>query len=215
MPRVRRCLFLLVSILLMTAWPLHGQSDGVRAQSDLAEHPSSPPLKFLSPHDFALPVRHASPIAPLLLPRMVNASGAIFAGTVAAISRSPVSTNDAVATVAITFHVNHGMRGPTSGQDFTIHQWAGLWNSGQQRYRIGEQVVLFLYPPSKLGLTSCVSGSLGHFQFNNLGRVLLSPEHISALRTDPLLGGKPTIGMDDFAWAVQRAGAGEGSANRP
>jgi hypothetical protein len=214
MPRVRRR-FLLVSILLVTAGPLHGQSDGGRARSDLAEHPSSPPLKFLSLHDFALPVRPASPIGPLLLPRMVSASGTIFAGTVTAISRSPVSTNGAVATVAITFHVNHGMRGAITDQNFTIHQWAGLWNSGQQRYRIGEQVLLFLYPPSKLGLTSCVSGSLGHFQFNNLGRVLLSPEHISALRTDPFLGGKPTISIDDFAWAVRRVDAGEGSANRP
>jgi hypothetical protein len=140
---------------------------------------------------------------------MIGEAGAIFAGTVTAIKRSPVSAKDAVATVAITFHVNRGLRGAVSGQDFTIHQWMGLWNSGQQRYRVGERVLLFLYPASKLGLTSWVSGGLGRFVIDPGGRVLLSPEHISAFRTDPILGGKPSVSIEDFAWAVRRASEGE------
>jgi hypothetical protein len=213
MPRVRRCLLLFVCLLLMTAWPLHGQMERARA-SDLDARPAIPPNSFLSPHDLAMPVRPAAPIVPVLLPQLVRSAGAIFVGTVTAISRSPVTRKDAVATVAIAFHVNQGLRGTTTGQNFTLHQWAGLWNSGQQRYRIGEQALLFLYPPSKLGLSSCVSAALGHFRLDRRGRVLLSPEHVSAFRNDPFLGGKPLINMEDFAWAVGRAGA-EGIANRP
>lgn len=146
---------------------------------------------------------------------MIRAAGTIFAGTVTAIARSPISSKDAVATVAITFHVNQGIQGTVTGQDFIIHQWIGLWNGGQQRYRIGEQVLLFLYPASKLGLTSWVSGSLGRFPIDNIGRVLFLPEHISAFRTDPVLGGKPGISVQDFVWAVRRARAEEGTEERP
>jgi hypothetical protein len=146
---------------------------------------------------------------------MIHLAGAVFAGTVTAIKRSPVSTKDAVATVAVTFHVDRGIRGAITGQDFTLHQWMGLWNSGQQRYRVGEKVLLFLYPASKLGLTSWVSGSLGHFAFDHRGRVLLSPEHVSAFRNDPVLAGKSDISVEDFDWAVRRASAGEGIESRP
>jgi hypothetical protein len=86
----------------------------------------------------------------------------------------------------------------------------GLWNSGQQRYRMGERVLLFLYPASKLGLTSWVSGSLGHFSFDGPGHILLSPEHVSAFRNDPVLAEKSNISVEDFVWAVRRASAGEG-----
>lgn len=143
---------------------------------------------------------------------MIHASGAIFAGTVTAIARSPVYAKDAVPTVVIKFHVDRAIQGTVTGTDFTIHQWIGLWNSGRQRYRVGEQVLLFLYPPSKLGLTSWVSGSLGHFSINNLGQVLLSPEHVSAFRDDPVLGNKTSISIQDFTAAIESARAAEGIA---
>jgi hypothetical protein len=146
---------------------------------------------------------------------MIHLAGAIFAGTVIAIKRSPVSTKDAVATVEITFHVDHGIRGAITGKNFTLHQWMGLWNSGQQRYRVGEKVLLFLYPASKLGLTSWVSGSLGHFSFDSLGHILLSPEHVSGFRNDPILAGNSKISLEDFDWAVRRASTGEGIETRP
>ena len=79
-----------------------------------------------------------------------------------------------------------------------------LW-SGAQRYRVGERVLLFLYPPSKLGLTSCVGGAVGRFTIDPRGRVLLSAQHLSAFRTDPVLGGKSRVTFIDFAMAVQRS----------
>ena len=76
---------------------------------------------------------------------------------------------------------------------------------GGQRYRVGERVLLFLYPPSKLGLTSCVGGRMGRFTVDPWGRVLLSAQHLSAFRADPVLGGKSRVRFSDFALAVRRA----------
>jgi hypothetical protein len=66
-------------------------------------------------------------------------------------------------------------------------------------------VLLFLYPPSKLGLTSSVAGEMGRFTVDLWGHVLLSAQHLSAFRADPLLGGKSRLTLSDFAMAVRRA----------
>src|ERR1700687_4738232 len=121
-----------------------------------------------------------------------------------AIARRPANNGQTVETVTITFHVDNAIRGATPGEDLTISQWIGLW-SGGQRYRVGERVLLFLYPPSKLGLTSCVSGAMGRFTINPRGRILLSAQHLSAFRADPVLGGKSRTRFSDFVLAVRRA----------
>jgi hypothetical protein len=82
----------------------------------------------------------------------------------------------------------------------------GVW-SGSQRYRVGDRALLFLYPPSKIGLTSCVGGTLGRFHIDPVGRVLLSAQQLSAFRRDPVLGGRSRVSFSDFAHAVERAGA--------
>jgi hypothetical protein len=128
----------------------------------------------------------------------------IFSGTVRSVERRPATRGSAVETVAITFHVESSIRGPAPGEDLTISQWIGLWATGQ-RYRVGERVLLFLYPPSKLGLTSSVAGPLGRFDVDPRSRVLLSAHHLSAFRTDPVLGGKPRVPVSDFALAVRKA----------
>ena len=104
--------------------------------------------------------------------------------------------------------MENAIRGATPGEDLTISQWIGLW-SGGQRYRVGERVLLFLYPPSKLGLTSCVAGAIGRFAIDPWGRVLLSAQHLSAFRADPVLGGKSRIRFSEFALAVRQAGEEE------
>ena len=138
------------------------------------------------------------------LPQFVRAAGMIFSGTVTHIERRPANLGQAVETVAITFHVESGMRGATAGEDLTITQWVGLWSAGQ-RYRIGERVMLFLYPNSKLGLTSCVGGQVGRFAVDPAGHVLLTAQHLAAFRKDPVLGGKSRPLLSDFALAVRRA----------
>ena len=205
----RTVLCLLALSLLILAQPaLIGQSAAV--------HPA--PLPAREPVDFTpeyIPV--PSPIfpspparlpTPVSFPGVARAAGMIFSGTVRSVQRRPATLGSAVETVDVTFHVDTAIRGATSGEDLTISQWIGLWTSGQ-RYRVGERVLLFLYPPSKLGLTSSVAGPLGRFDVDPWGRVLLSAHHLAAFRTDPVLGGKPRVRVSDFALAVRKAGEAE------
>jgi hypothetical protein len=141
-------------------------------------------------------------------PQFVRAAGTIFSGTVKSVERHPANGGQALDTVAITFHVENAIRGATPGDDVTISQWIGLWASGQ-RYHVGQRVLLFLYPPSKLGLTSCVGGSMGRFAIDPRGRVWLTPQHLAAFQRDPVLGGKWQVRISDFTQAVQRAGEEE------
>jgi hypothetical protein len=137
-------------------------------------------------------------------PAFARAAGMIFSGTVTKIERRPAQRGQSVETVAVTFHIESALRGATAGRDLTINQWIGLWSSGQ-RYAMGERVLLFLYPKSKLGLTSCVGGALGHFEMDRNGRVLLTAQQLSAFREDPVLGGKSRARFSDLALAVRHA----------
>ncbi len=141
------------------------------------------------------------------LPLLVRSAGMIFSATVTGIARRPATSGQAFETVAITFRIENSIRGATPGEDLTVMQWMGLWSSGE-RYRIGERALLFLYPPSKLGLTSCVGGPLGRFAVDPRGRVLFSAQQLSAFRQDSVVGGKSRVSFRDFALAVRQA-AGE------
>ena|SRR5579872_3768245 len=117
---------------------------------------------------------------------LTRSSGYIFAGTVNSVERAAPVQNR-VATVQINFHVDQGIRGVRSGQTLTIREWAGLWQSGE-RYRPGERVLLFLYLPSKLGLTSPVQGPRGRFRIGPDGQVVLDPGRIGILARRPGIG---------------------------
>ena len=67
------------------------------------------------------------------------------------------------------------MRGTRAGEILSIREWAGLWNSGD-RYRPGERFLLFLYSPSRLGLTSPVGGQSGRFAVDSGGSVILDTD---------------------------------------
>jgi hypothetical protein len=125
--------------------------------------------------------RPLSPIYSLSL--LTRNSGYIFDGTV--LSVEPVAETDpgSVATVQITFRVEQAIRGVRNGQVLAVREWAGLWTSGD-RYRPGERLLLFLYKPSKLGLTSPVGGPLGRFPIDSGGNVILDNARLSALSPD-------------------------------
>jgi hypothetical protein len=107
------------------------------------------------------------------LPAVVGRSGIIFVGKVTSIESSRETC--CLATVRVTFHVEQAMRGDVRvGEQFSIREWAGLW-SGGPRYRVGERLVLFLYPPSKLGLTSPVAGKWGRVPVTRDGAIQLWP----------------------------------------
>jgi len=218
----RSCSCLLtISVLILAPAFLCGQSDRVNpARVNPAQVNSAPEFAIPLPPDVGQPptvdplgprVPVTSPATPpgtIGFPLIARAAGTIFSGTVTSIARRPATRGQAVETVAITFHIELAIRGATPGEDLTILQWMGLWSAGQ-RYRVGERVLLFLYAPSKLGLTSCVAGGMGRFTIDRWGRVLLSAQHLSAFRTDPVLGGKSRVRFSDFAWAVRRAGEEE------
>jgi hypothetical protein len=65
-------------------------------------------------------------------------------------------------------------------------------------------VLLFLYPPSKLGLTSPVAGAMGRFALDSEGSVLIDAQHSASLATDPILGRKTVVRYADFVAAVRR-----------
>jgi|HubBroStandDraft_4_1064222.scaffolds.fasta_scaffold17659_2 hypothetical protein len=213
-----RCL-LALSFLILPPAALRAQSGQINPAPNYAlplslGHPTdgdqTPPL---SPPRPGLPrpvpgfPPSFSPITPPVtvgFPLIARAAGTIFSGTVTAVARHPPTRGQAVETVEITFHIENAIRGATSGQSLTISQWLGLWSAGQ-RYRVGERVLLFLYPPSKLGLTSCVGGNVGRFAIDPWGRVQLSAQHLAAFRADPVLGGKSRLRFSDFALAVRRA----------
>jgi hypothetical protein len=138
---------------------------------------------------------------------MVQAAGIIFSGHVTYVGRAGPIAGRVPAATSITFQVDHAMRGTASGQSVTIHEWAGLWSRGE-RYRVGEQLLLFLYPPSKLGLTSPVSGALGRFAVGRQGRILLSAQHADAFAGHPVLAGKKSVAYPEFVAAVRKANEG-------
>ena len=104
-------------------------------------------------------------------------SGYIFSGTVKAIERLTPRASGSVPVMRITFYVDRGLRGTATGQTLVIREWAGLWQAGD-RYRPGERVMLFLYPPSKLGLTSPVGGDSGRVPVDPGGKVIIEPRKV-------------------------------------
>jgi len=160
-----------------------------------------PPNQLTAPATFQTP----------MLQQLVRGAGIIFSGRVTFVGHTSPSSSfmQNPASTTVTFQVEHAIRGSSTGQSLTIHEWAGLW-AGGERYRLGERVLLFLYAPSKLGLTSPVSGAMGRFSMSSQGNVMLSELHISKLAADPILGGKTLGGKtivpySDFALAVRRS----------
>jgi hypothetical protein len=197
---------LLVLVMFLSSLSLLGQN--ARLARIAPRLPVDPPSA-------RLPVRTVlPPRVPITLPGVFGfpafsrAAGMIFSGTVAKIERRPARRGQSVETVAVTFHIESALRGATAGRSLTINQWIGLWSSGQ-RYAIGERVLLFLYPKSKLGLTSCVGGPMGRFEIDRTGRVALTAQQLSAFRKDPVVGGKSRARLSDFALAVTHAGEEE------
>jgi hypothetical protein len=99
-------------------------------------------------------------------------AGMIFAGTV--LTSTPPATIDravpaAVPAVQLSFRVDRAIAGVERGQVLTIHEWAGAW-SMHRPMRKGQHILIFLYPPSRLGLTSPVGGSLGQVALDPSGQ---------------------------------------------
>ena len=141
-----------------------------------------------------------------------RSSGYIFVGTVMGIAMTQADSQNAVGFVQITFHVENALRGVRNGQTLMVREWAGLWESGEQ-YRVGERVMLYLFRPGKLGLTSPVGGALGRFRIDPYGHVLLNRGQMAAVAGDPVLSGrlqgKNRVTWQEFSRGIHRAAEGE------
>lgn len=106
-------------------------------------------------------------------------AGMVFAGTVLSVPRKEVPAkviptqvmrvDRDVPSIALRFRVDHAIAGVRSGQIVTIREWTGAWSLSPPMRR-GERVLLFLYPPSWLGLTSPVDGAQGQVRLDTTGR---------------------------------------------
>ncbi|HKN71550.1 MAG TPA: hypothetical protein VJX30_10990 [Terriglobales bacterium] len=107
-------------------------------------------------------------------------AGMIFAGTVltaaAQTVNSPTAATDRIdpgttPAVQLSFRVDEAIAGVERGQVLTIHEWAGAWSMHRPMSK-GQRFLIFLYPPSRLGLTSPVGGSLGQIALDPSGQTV-------------------------------------------
>jgi hypothetical protein len=120
------------------------------------------------------------------LQHLAERSGLIFAGSVLAVTYSNGIPPYGIATQEITMRVSSAFRGVQTGQTVQFRELLGA-NGLRQRYRVGERLLLFLYPRSKLGLTTPVEGAFGRFEIDGDGKVLLEQARVNTLSADPVL----------------------------
>ena len=136
-------------------------------------------------------------------------AGTIVLGVV--ISAEPVRAEPgAVKSVRVRLRVQDAIRGGArAGRVFTFCEWAGLWADDPHRYTAGQRLLLFLYPPSSLGLTSPVAGRAGRISVTPDGQVVaeLGPSGpgASAEMNGPAADGSVhgTIPYKEFAQKVR------------
>lgn len=87
-----------------------------------------------------------------VLHQLSDKADVIFAGQVLAIRRP------GNGVVEVEFRVDEAIRGCTSGTTYTLREWAGLWMADNQRYRVGQRLLMLLHAPGAGGLSSPVSG---------------------------------------------------------
>lgn len=108
-------------------------------------------------------------------------AGMIFSGTVLSTSAPSVRVDRTVSMVELSFRVEQAIAGVKPGEILSIHEWAGTW-SALRSIRRGERILLFLYPPSRLGLTSPVGGPQGQIRLDVSTNASL-PQLERAIRT--------------------------------
>ena len=121
------------------------------------------------------------------LRRLARDAGIIFSGTVQNIEPVVSAARGDIGLVRITVLVEEALRDATADEPLTVSEWDGLWTSGD-RYRVGEDLLLFLYPPSgNLGLTTTVAGTRG--------RISLADSQLSIEAVARQIADEPSLGV--------------------
>ena len=122
--------------------------------------------------------------------KLARPAGIIFSGTVIRIDRGRDESGN-VAPVQVAFRVGEAVRGCYAGETIEVAEWAELW-ARHDRYRVGQQVLLFLYPRNAAGITSPVAGDIGVFMLGPNGLLRITPQQASLLGSQP--GERPAPG---------------------
>jgi hypothetical protein len=93
------------------------------------------------------------------LHQMADKAGVIFVGQVITVRRRD-GGNTASGVVEVTFEVDQAVRGCSVGS-YVLREWAGLWEGDDQRYRVGQRLLMLLHAPNAAGMSSPVDGMDG------------------------------------------------------
>src|SRR3954469_7314069 len=74
---------------------------------------------------------------------MSDEAGVIFVGEVISIRQKP-GRGGGTGWVEINFRVDQAVRGSNAGDTYTLREWAGLWEGGEERYRPGQLLLMLL-----------------------------------------------------------------------
>ena len=122
--------------------------------------------------------------------KLARPAGIVFSGTVVRIERERDESGKP-ASMRIAFRVEEAVRGCYAGETVEVAEWAELWVR-HDRYRVGQQVLLFLYPRNASGLTSPVGGDSGVFVLGSNGLLQMTPQQAYLLGSQP--GERPALG---------------------
>lgn len=128
--------------------------------------------------------------------RNVRAAGMVFAGTLLSVEASKQSP--VLPVVQLKFRVDRAIAGVRAGQVLTIREWTGAVST-RPAVRPGQHVLLLLYPPSWLGLTSPVGGISGQIVLDANGQI---HRHPTAAARSLRSGAGPTPGIEGPAVAT-------------
>jgi hypothetical protein len=103
--------------------------------------------------------------------QMSRLSGMIFSGTVLGIEAEPAQEGRPLPLIVTKFRVNFAIAGVQPGQVVTVREWSGAW-SMHRAMRSGQRMLIFLYPPGRLGLTSPVGGPAGQVVLDARGEIV-------------------------------------------
>jgi hypothetical protein len=100
-----------------------------------------------------------------------RASGMVFSGTVLSVEPQPTTKGQPLPVILTKLRVDRAIVGVARNQIVTVREWAGAWDT-HRAMSAGERVLLFLYPPSRLGLTSPVGGRAGLIALDGRGEIV-------------------------------------------
>jgi hypothetical protein len=128
-----------------------------------------------------------------ILHQFSDKADVIFAGQVLTI-RSP---NDGV--VEVEFRVDQAIRGSRAGTPYVLREWAGLWAGHNQRYRVGQRLLMLLHAPSAAGMSSPIGGLDGAIPIRQ-GSAAMAPRDDVATPSQP-----PYVDLRWLGARLQRA----------